>query len=71
MTSVIEAAFLTREYPDLVAILRDQPRNPIPMAFMARADDAAFLRFLDTWTRLRQESGFFDELARKWGLAAS
>jgi cyclohexadienyl dehydratase len=69
VTSVIEAAFLTREYPDLVAILRDQPRNTLPMAFMARPDDAAFLRFLDTWVRLRQESGFFDELARKWGLA--
>jgi len=68
VTSTIEAAFLTREYPDLVAILRDQPRNTLPMAFMARPDDAAFLRFLDTWVRLRQESGFFDELARKWGL---
>lgn len=69
MTSVIEAAFLTREYPDLVAILRDQPRNPIPMAFMAPANDAAWLRFLDTWVTLRTESGFFAEMARKWGLA--
>ncbi len=71
MTSVIEAAFLTREYPDLVAILRDQPRNPIPMAFMARPDDAGWLRFLDTWVTLRLESGFFAEMARKWGLAAA
>jgi cyclohexadienyl dehydratase len=69
MTSVIEAAFLTREYPDLVAILRDQPRNPIPMAFMAPANDAQWLRFLDTWVTLRTESGFFAEMARKWGLA--
>lgn len=69
MTSVIEAAFLTREYPDLVAIFRDAPRNPIPMAFMARPDDAGWLRFLDTWVTLRQESGFFAETARKWGLA--
>jgi cyclohexadienyl dehydratase len=69
MTSVIEAAFLTREYPDLVAILRDQPRNPIPMAFMAPGNDAAWLRFLDTWMTLRIESGFFTETARKWGLA--
>ncbi|BDG72090.1 transporter substrate-binding domain-containing protein [Roseomonas fluvialis] len=69
MTSVIEAAFLTREYPDLVAIFRDTPRNPIPMAFMAPANDAAWLRFLDTWVTLRIESGFFAEMARKWGLA--
>jgi cyclohexadienyl dehydratase len=69
MTSVIEAAFLTREYPELVAILRDQPRNPIPMAFMAPSNDAAWLRFLDTWVTLRLESGFFAEMARKWGLA--
>ncbi|MBR0679297.1 transporter substrate-binding domain-containing protein [Roseomonas eburnea] len=69
MTSVIEAAYLTREYPDLVALFRDAPRNPIPMAFLAQQGDAAWLRFLDTWVALRQESGFFAELARKWGLA--
>ncbi|MBP0465624.1 transporter substrate-binding domain-containing protein [Roseomonas sp. PWR1] len=69
MTSVIEAGFLTREYPDLTAIFRDAPRNPIPMAFLAPPNDAAWLRFLDTWVLLRQESGFFAEMARKWGLA--
>ena len=69
MTSVIEAAHLTREYPDLVALFRDAPRNPIPMAFMAQPNDAAWLRFLDTWVTLRLESGFFAEMARKWGLA--
>jgi hypothetical protein len=39
------------------------------MSFMARPDDAAWLRFLDTWVTLRLESGFFAEAARKWGLA--
>lgn len=69
MTSVIEAAFLTREYPDLVAIFRDSPRSPIPMAFLTQPNDAAWLRLLDTWVTLRHESGFFAEMARKWGLA--
>lgn len=69
MTSVIEAAFLTREYPDLVAIFRESPRNPIPMAFLTQPNDAVWLRFLDTWVTLRHESGFFAEIARKWGLA--
>lgn len=68
MTSVIEAAFLTREYPDLVAIFRDTPRNPLPMAFLAPLNDMPFTNFLNAWITIRQASGFFDELARKWGL---
>jgi cyclohexadienyl dehydratase len=65
---VIEAAFLTREYPDLVAIFRDTPRNPVPMAFLAPLNDMPFTNFLNAWITIRQASGFFDELGRKWGL---
>ena len=68
MTSVIEAAFLTREYPDLTAIFRDAPRNPVPMAFLAPLNDMPFTNFLNAWITIRQASGFFDELGRKWGL---
>lgn len=68
VSSTIEAAFLTREYPDLVAILADQPRNPVPMAFLAPLNDMPFTNFLNAWVRIRLDSGFFDELARRWGL---
>lgn len=69
MSSLIESASLTREYPDLVAILRDSPRSPVPMAFLTQPGDATWLRFLDTWVTLRHESGFFAELSRTWGLS--
>ena len=68
MSSLIEAAFLTREYPQLVSILADRPRNPIPMAFMAPAGDHAWLAFLNAWVTIRQASGFFDEVNARWGI---
>lgn len=68
MSSLIEAAFLTREYPQLVSILADKPRNPIPMAFMIAAGDPTWLTFLNAWTTIRQASGFFDEINTRWGL---
>lgn len=70
MSTVIEAAFLTREYPDLVALFSDQPRNPIPMAFMAPLQDSVFLNFLNTWITIRMATGFFTEIGQKWGVSA-
>ncbi|MDO9499449.1 transporter substrate-binding domain-containing protein [Falsiroseomonas sp.] len=70
MSTVIEAAFLTREYPDLVSLFSDQPRNPIPMAFMAPLQDPVFLNFLNAWVTIRQASGFFAEIGEKWGVSA-
>jgi len=69
MSSLIEAAFLTREYPDLVAIFQTTPRNPIPMAFMSPLNDAVFKNFIDSWITIRLASGFFDEINAKWGVA--
>lgn len=68
MSSLIEAAFLTREYPDLVAIFQTTPRNPIPMAFLSPLNDAVFKNFLDAWITIRLASGFFDEINTKWGV---
>ncbi len=68
MSTIIESAFLTREYPDLVALFTDQPRNPIPMAFMSPLGDTVFLNFLNAWITIRQASGYFEELNKKWGV---
>jgi cyclohexadienyl dehydratase len=68
MSSLIEAAFLTKEYPQLVSILADKPRNPIPMAFMVAAGDPGWLTFLNAWITIRQASGFFDEINTRWGI---
>lgn len=71
MSSLIEAAFLTREYPDLVAIFQNTPRNPIPMAFLSPLNDMVFANFLNAWITIRTASGFFDEINGKWGVAQS
>jgi cyclohexadienyl dehydratase len=69
MSSLIEAAFLTKEYPDLVAILANTPRNPIPMAFLAPLNDVVFTNFLNAWITIRLASGFFAEVNGKWNVA--
>ena len=71
MSSLIEAAALTREYPQLVELFVDQPRNPIPMAFLIPQGDPIWLAFLNNWTTLRRAGGQFDMLAKKWGLAVA
>jgi cyclohexadienyl dehydratase len=68
MSSLIEAAFLTKEYPDLVAIFANTPRNPIPMAFLTPLNDVVFTNFLSNWITIRLASGFFDEINAKWGV---
>ncbi|WP_237213963.1 transporter substrate-binding domain-containing protein [Falsiroseomonas oryziterrae] len=68
MSSLLEAGQLSREHQDLVPILADQPRNPLPMAFMAPLNDFAFTNFLNAWIHMRMASGMFDELNRKWGI---
>lgn len=70
ISSLIEAAYLTKEYPELVSILRDQPANPFPMAFLVPQNDPIWINFLNTWITYRQAGGFFDELGVRWGLAA-
>jgi cyclohexadienyl dehydratase len=68
MSTTIEAAFLTREYPDLVPVLANEARNPIPMAFMSPLNDPVFLNVLNAWVTMRQTSGFFAELNQRWNI---
>ena len=71
MSSMIEAAALTKEYSQLAILFPDRPRNPIPMAFLIPQGDPIWLAFLNNWTTLRQASGEFDELAKKWNLVTA
>lgn len=71
MSSLFEGAALAREYPDLQMIFADRPRNPIPMAFVAPLNDPAFTGFLNSWIVIRQASGFFDEVATRWGIVSA
>jgi cyclohexadienyl dehydratase len=68
ITSLIEGSQLMREHTQLTMLLRDQPKNSIPLCFMSPIDDFAWLNFINNWVVLRQASGFFDELSEKWQL---
>jgi len=71
MSSLIEAASLTKEYPQLATLFADHPRNPIPMAFLIPQGDPIWLAFLNNWTVLRLAKGSFDELNKKWGVVGN
>ena len=71
MSSLFEGAALAREYPDLQLIFADRPRNPIPMAFVSPLNDPTFTGFLNSWIVIRQASGFFEEVATRWGIVSA
>jgi len=68
ITSLIEGSQLSREHPQLTMLLRDTPKNSIPLCFMTPLEDFAWLNFINNWVVLHQASGFFDQLSEKWQL---
>jgi cyclohexadienyl dehydratase len=71
MSSLIEAAALTREYPQLTTVLAQEPRNPIPMALLIPQGDPTWLAFLNNWNTLRKANGTIDALNAKWGVVGN
>ena len=71
MSSLIEAAALTKEYPQLTTLLANDPRNPIPMALLIPQGDPTFLAFMNNWNTLRKANGSFDALNKKWGVVGN
>jgi len=71
ISSLIEAAYLTKEYPQLVVLFREQPKNVIPMAFLVPIDDSVWLNFINNWIVINQAEGFFDRIAKEWKLVAA
>ena len=69
ITSLIEGSQLMREHTQLTMLLRDTPKNSIPLCFMSPIEDFAWLNFINNWVVLHQASGFFDQLSEKWQLA--
>ena len=68
ITSLVEGSQLVVEHPNLTMVLRDTPKNSIPLCFMSPIEDLIWLNFLNNWVVLRQASGFFDELSDKYKL---
>lgn len=69
ITSNVEAYKLIAQYPDMMIVPVSAPKAPTPIAMLMPQDDQVWINYVNTWISLKQERGFFDELARKWQLS--
>ena len=68
ITSNVEAIQLVQRYPQLMIVPVSEPRARALVAMLLPQDDQVWINYVNTWIAARQESGFFDELAAKWGI---
>ena len=69
ITSNVEAYKLVDQYPQLMVVPVEQPRARTPIAMLLPQDDQVWINYMNTWIKLKQERGFFDELGKKWQLS--
>lgn len=68
ITSNVEAIQLVQRYPQLMIVPVSEPRARALVAMLLPQDDQVWINYVNTWIAARKESGFFDELAAKWGI---
>jgi cyclohexadienyl dehydratase len=68
ITSNVEAIQLVKRYPQLAVVPVSEPRARALVAMLMPQDDQVWINYVNTWIASRKESGFFDELAAKWGI---
>lgn len=68
ITSNIEAATLVARYPQLAIAKVKGMRRPTPIAMLLPKDDQVWINYINHWIELKKTQGFFDRIARKWGL---
>lgn len=69
ITSNVEAFKLVAKYPQMMVVPVKEARARTPVAMLVPQDDQIWINYLNTWIRLQNERGFFDELASKWQLS--
>lgn len=69
ITSNVEAYKLVAKYPELMVVPVEQGRARTPIAMLVPQADQVWINYLNTWIKLKNERGFFDELASKWQLS--
>ncbi|MEM7745405.1 MAG: transporter substrate-binding domain-containing protein [Pseudomonadota bacterium] len=69
ITSNVEAYKLVAKYPELMIVPVDQPKARTPIAMLMPQADQAWINYMNTWIRLKEERGFFAGLAKKWQLS--
>lgn len=68
ITSNVEALQLVKRYPQLMIVPVSEPRARALVAMLLPQGDQVWINYVNTWIGARKESGFFDELAAKWGI---
>jgi cyclohexadienyl dehydratase len=69
VTSNIEAATLTQQYPNLALVGNPgDMRNKRPFAYPVAQGDATWVIFLNNWIALKKSEGFFTALEAKYNL---
>ena len=69
ITSNVDAAQLTTNFPELETIRVEAPRSRRPGAFLLPQEDQVWINFVNHWVALHHANGFFDELMAKWNIA--
>jgi len=69
ITSNVEAFKLVAKYPELMVMPVKEGRARTPIAMLVPQEDQVWINYLNTWIKLKNERGFFDELAVKWQLS--
>jgi len=69
ITSNVEAYKLVEKYPQMMIVPVDAPKARTPIAMLLPQDDQVWINYINTWITLKKESGFFDELGKKWQLS--
>lgn len=70
VTSNVEAATLVEKFKQLAIVPVKEPRKPTPIAMLLPQDDQVWINYINHWVELKKTQGFFDEVARKWGLTS-
>ncbi len=66
MNSNLEAAYLIKNYPQLMLVPVKEGKNPTPLAMLLPQRDQVWINYVNTWITLKAERGFFKELESKW-----
>lgn len=69
ITSNVEAYKLVAKYPEMMIVPVSAPKARTPIAMLLPQDDQVWINYVNTWIKLKQEGGFFDELGQKWQLS--
>lgn len=68
ITSNVEANKLVVKYPQMMIVPVSAPKSPTPIAMLLPQADQIWINYVNTWIRLKQERGFFNDLGKKWNL---